>query len=590
MRLFATKLTGHLRRMLPRPLFAAFLVFALCAVSGSAYAIGFGQGSGGTDVTTISENIVKSSELLPGLITAVSYLLALLFGALGIMKMKEHVEAPHQVQLKEPMIRFIAGGALLALPIVYEAMANTIGSGEFGGVAGSAGFSVTGLMSGILGRLSSWMPGGAINFNKVLSNIADSFEGVPGILTAVSYLLGLVLGVAAILKLKEHVESPQNTPLREPVVRFLLGGALFSLPTVFSAMKKTIEGDGAGFFDVFGNVANSIGILLGMKDCGPSSVISSLTGGLGGALGQLGGKIGGGLGGKISGLAGKLPGGAGGQSMSDVICNMWAGTAVLPGFLSAAAYLFGIVLGIWGLLKVKDHVLNPQQTSIWEPIARLIAGGAFFALPAVLGAARNTIGALLDMKTSNFSGGVSGGGLDAMMVAFVTDIYGPMVFLINWFGYVAGVILVMIGISRLLKSAQEGPRGPGGLGTIMTFLAGGAFLSFGPMVAMMGSTLFNSPITEVAPALTYTNGMENNAIMHTQTVIHSILQFMIILGMISFARGLFIIRGVAEGNQQASMMAGVTHIVGGAMAVNLGPVLNAVQTTLGLTGYGVVFY
>jgi len=72
-------------------------------------------------------------------------------------------------------------------------------------------------------------------------------------------------------------------------------------------------------------------------------------------------------------------------------------------------------------------------------------------------------------------------------------------------------------------------------------------------------------------------------------VITSVLKFVILIGLISFVRGLFIIRSVAEGNQQASMMAGVTHIVAGSVAVNLGPLINAVQTTLGITAYGITF-
>ena len=65
---------------------------------------------------------------------------------------------------------------------------------------------------------------------------------------------------------------------------------------------------------------------------------------------------------------------------------------------------------------------------------------------------------------------------------------------------------------------------------------------------------------------------------------------MTIIGYISFLRGFFILKEVAEGGGQASLMAAVTHIFGGALAVNLGPLMNAVQSTLGLGTYGVVFY
>jgi hypothetical protein len=76
---------------------------------------------------------------------------------------------------------------------------------------------------------------------------------------------------------------------------------------------------------------------------------------------------------------------------------------------------------------------------------------------------------------------------------------------------------------------------------------------------------------------------------HVQAVITAVIAFVFIIGWVSFIRGFFIIRNVAEGTGQASMMAGLTHVFGGAIAVNLGPMMNAVQATLGLDGFGVTF-
>ena len=83
--------------------------------------------------------------------------------------------------------------------------------------------------------------------------------------------------------------------------------------------------------------------------------------------------------------------------------------------------------------------------------------------------------------------------------------------------------------------------------------------------------------------------MTDAEILHATTVISAVIKFMIIIGLVSFVRGIFIVRDVAEGNQQASLMAGVTHMVGGALAVNMGPLINAVQQTLGIAEYGVNF-
>lgn len=76
---------------------------------------------------TIAQNMAASIEHAPALLTGLSYLFALLLGAQGIVKIKEHVENPAQNPLKNSAVRLLAGGALFALPIVFEAMFETIG-------------------------------------------------------------------------------------------------------------------------------------------------------------------------------------------------------------------------------------------------------------------------------------------------------------------------------------------------------------------------------------------------------------------------------------------------------------------------------
>ena len=77
--------------------------------------------------SNIAENITRSVEEVPGMVTGFAYLLGLLLGVLGVLKVKDHVENPAQTPLKDGAIRMASGGALFALPIVYESMLNTIG-------------------------------------------------------------------------------------------------------------------------------------------------------------------------------------------------------------------------------------------------------------------------------------------------------------------------------------------------------------------------------------------------------------------------------------------------------------------------------
>jgi hypothetical protein len=278
------------------------------------------------------------------------------------------------------------------------------------------------------------------------------------------------------------------------------------------------------------------------------------------------------------------------NSLGTVISNTIASFSTLPGLLAGFSYLCGIVLGFMGIMKLKEHVESPNQVQIWDPIKRFLAGGMFFALPVVLEATYNTVAKGTDVLSSanDFNAGdVSGAGLDAMLVSFIADIWEPLQYLFAGFGYLAGIILILIGISRLLKTEQEGARGPMGLGTIMTFLVAGVLLSLNKILGASVGSLFGGGMTNHAE-LAYTAGMEDAALGQAHAVIASILAFVAILGWISFIRGFFIMRGVAEGNSQASIMAGVTHIIGGSIAVNLGGFIAAVQNTLGISDYGLV--
>ena len=93
-----------------------------------AFMAGAGDAMAAHNFSDIASNITDSVAELPGLISGVTYLVGLLMGALGIMKIKDHVENPTQTPMKDGAVRLAAGGALFGLPIVFESMLNTIGT------------------------------------------------------------------------------------------------------------------------------------------------------------------------------------------------------------------------------------------------------------------------------------------------------------------------------------------------------------------------------------------------------------------------------------------------------------------------------
>ena len=553
--------TGLLARFMA---FGAVFFFAVfIALIGNSPAL-----AGATDeINDVAQNMVTSSEELPALVSAFGYLLGILLGVSALFKLKDHVDNPTQTPLRIAVVRFLAGGAFFALPIVYEATLNTIGND------GALSFDNNAIANDISSIIGGFTGGLGTNLNGILVSIRNSIDETPALIGAIAYLLGLIIGFQAIVKAKDHVENPDQTALRESVVRFLVAGALFAIPSIYNAMFNLVGGNGLGILGNLSSIVAGVGFL------------SSALTGVGNA--------------DCAGFGAFLPVTAG-----DALCAVVLNAGAFPAFLTAIGYLIGLILGLWGILKIRDHVLNPQQTGIWEGVSRLIAGGLFFALPIVVEVMRATLGTtalqvFANLPTTGFNTagapacGAGPLGLDGTLVCLMQDVMGPLHVVLNYAAFVAGMILLMIGVSRLIKSAQDGARGPGGIGTVMTFVAGAALISYNELVrafsVSLGMANILVPTTLTFGSLQYTKGMAAAEVASANAVVAAIVQFVIIVGLISFVRGIFIIRGVAEGNQQSSVMAGVTHIIGGALAVNLGPLINAVQATLGLGAFGIAF-
>lgn len=539
-------------------------------------------------VNDVIKNIEESSENLPGLASAFAYLTGVLMAVLGILKTIDHVSAPTQTPIRQPIVRFLIGGGLFSLPIILEAANRTINGGSNTlNLSNNASGFINGVSGAAMDANVKATASTGLTVNSLFDRLISDSDYIPGLIAIIAYMLGVLISISGLLKIREHVDDPTRTAIREPVIRLLIAGALFSLPTVYTAMYQTLADGGFGtkssvylgtiltsFF--LSSEATSLLVSLGP--------ISFTTAGIG------------------CNPAASLTTTFKNNTIGDVICTLEANTMGLPLFLTGLSYILGLIFGLWGLFKIRDHVLDPTRTGLHEGVTRLLAGGAFFALPFIATVLNWTIntGPLAVFNNGStatntgFKGSIvcgvrSTNSLDMAMACLANNVLGPMQSMINFFCFSAGMIFIMIGISRIIRSSQEGARGPGGRGTLATFITGALLISANAFVRAASSTLFVNPITRTNAALAYSGGMtvaEQNA---TLNVISAVVKFLIVIGMISFVRGIFIMRDVAEGNQQASVMSGMTHIIGGALAVNFGPLMNAVQVTLGVTAFGVQF-
>jgi hypothetical protein len=306
----------------------------------------------------------------------------------------------------------------------------------------------------------------------------------------------------------------------------------------------------------------------------------------------------------VNGVAGDVASASAGASgsvmtLGDVIDNTTLSIANLPQLINYFGYIMAIFFMGLSLFKFYSHVqYGPQQTPLIEPIKYFGITAFAAALPSTAQVLINSFDGFGETGQSinNNSGWAdtatgTPGTLDTMMMALMQDIYMPMQILLTWFGYVAGFALLLIAIHRLTKTAQQGRQGPAGAGTLATFALAAVCLSFAPSIGVITESLFGGreSLTTVSfLAIDSSLGTEASK-THVRNVIVSVLVFLVIVGLLSMIRGFFILRGVAEGQQQATLMGGLSHVVAGAILVNFGQFANIVQNTLGIEGYGVLF-
>ncbi len=128
-------------------------------------------------------------------------------------------------------------------PAVGGAPTTVAATAGLGTIAGAAPTAIAGPPAGPLGGAAAGVA--ANDFSLVADNIVTSITFLPGLLASLSYLVGLLLGILAVINIKDHVENPTKIPLRQAAIRLAVGGALFALPILYDAMFATI-GTGVG--------------------------------------------------------------------------------------------------------------------------------------------------------------------------------------------------------------------------------------------------------------------------------------------------------------------------------------------------------
>lgn len=78
----------------------------------------------------------------------------------------------------------------------------------------------------------------------VFCSLSTEFRFIPQALAVFSYAAGVVMFYLGLLGFKKYGDDPSQTPLRDLVMKFVLGAFLISLPLAMNFVVNTVVGKG----------------------------------------------------------------------------------------------------------------------------------------------------------------------------------------------------------------------------------------------------------------------------------------------------------------------------------------------------------
>ncbi|GEM_PF-5415218 len=87
-------------------------------------------------------------------------------------------------------------------------------------------------------------PALAVSLGDMADEAAGDLETVPGLIAVAFYIIGAAIVGFGLLKLKRHVDHPQQTTIGSGLIAILIGVALIAAPAVINALGDTFGIDG----------------------------------------------------------------------------------------------------------------------------------------------------------------------------------------------------------------------------------------------------------------------------------------------------------------------------------------------------------
>ncbi len=170
-------------------------------------------------------------------------------------------------------------------------------------------------------------------------------------------------------------------------------------------------------------------------------------------------------------------------------------------------------------------------------------------------------------------------GLGGALISLVANLILEARLLLSIACYLLGGAVFLVALLRLMRSGEEGLRGPSGFGTAATFLAAIVFLTFPQWLDAWGETLFGGVPEGAGASLAYAGGDRAGKY---EMVLWAVLKVVEAVGVLAFLKSWFVLRDAADGRNGATLGKAFAHMIGGVCGWHIIWVIDRVQNTLGI--------
>ena len=147
-----------------------------------------------------------------------------------------------------------------------------------------------------------------------------------------------------------------------------------------------------------------------------------------------------------------------------------------------------------------------------------------------------------------------------------------------------GVLFVIVGLRAAALRSEQGSHGGGWGGPIAWIVVGLLLLAFPATVLTLSQSLFGTGGMKTEIAEVFTEAPDLLRVFETHAsreTIEGLMRIVQLFGLIAIVRGLFLLNAHVQPNRPPSFGAGMTHLVGGVLAVNIVSVLIMLNEIVG---------